>query len=109
MGTFRFNPADLHRLNRLVFLPRVASMEHGEGMRRSRRSGDGSEFLDFRPYVPGDDVRRVDWSLYGRLRQLFIRVTESPRQLSVTLLIDTSKSMGFGSPTTKLEQAQRIA
>lgn len=84
-------------------------MEHGEGMRRSRRSGDGSEFLDFRPYIAGDDVRRVDWSLYGRLRQLFVRITESPRQLSVTLLVDASRSMGFGSPVTKLEQAQRIA
>jgi len=84
-------------------------MEHGEGLRRSRRSGDGQEFLDFRPYIAGDDVRRVDWSLYGRLRQLFVRITESPRQLSVTLLIDVSRSMGFGTPTTKLEQAQRIA
>jgi uncharacterized protein (DUF58 family) len=109
MGAFKFNPADLHRLNRLVFLPRLASMDHDAGGRRSRRSGDGSEFLDFRPYIAGDDVRKVDWSLYGRLRQLFVRINESPRQLAVMLLIDTSRSMGFGAATTKLEQAQRIA
>jgi uncharacterized protein (DUF58 family) len=109
MSTFRFDPADLQRLNRLVFLPRAVSTETGEGSKRSRRSGDGGEFMDFRPYSAGDDIRRVDWSLYARLRQLFVRVNESPRQLSVMLLVDNSRSMGFGMPVSKLEQAQRIA
>ena len=109
MAKFTFDPADLHRLNRLAFLPRLASTEDADGERRSRRRGEGSEFLDFRPYIAGDDVRNVDWSLYGRLRQLFVRVNESPRQLSVLILVDTSRSMGFGTPITKLEHAQRIA
>jgi uncharacterized protein (DUF58 family) len=108
MSPFTFNPNDLQRLNRLVFCARGASNDPS-GNRRSRRAGDGLDFLDFRPYSPGDDVRNVDWNLYGRLRQLFIRLNESPRQLSVTVLVDISRSMMFGSPITKLEQAQRLA
>jgi uncharacterized protein (DUF58 family) len=109
MAAFAFNPNDLQRLNRLVFLPHVRSMDPESGTRRSHRAGDGNDFLDFRPYTPGDDVRKVDWNLYARLRQVFVRLNESPRRLSVSVLIDTSRSMGFGAPVSKLEQAQRLA
>jgi uncharacterized protein (DUF58 family) len=108
MAPFTFNPNDLQRLNRLVFCARGAATDPA-GNRRSRHRGEGIDFLDFRPYTPGDDVRKVDWNLYGRLQQLFVRLNESPRQLSVTILVDTSRSMMFGSPITKLEQAQRLA
>jgi uncharacterized protein (DUF58 family) len=108
MSPFTFNPNDLQRLNRLVFSARGTSNDPS-GNRRSRHRGDGIDFLDFRPYTPGDDVRKVDWNVYGRLQQLFIRLNESPRQLSVTILVDKSRSMMFGSPITKLEQAQRMA
>jgi uncharacterized protein (DUF58 family) len=109
MPHFTFNPNDLHPLNRLVFLAGRAALESESGPHRSRRVGDGTDFLDYRPYVAGDDVRKIDWGLYARLRQLFIRLHESPRQLSVSLLVDVSQSMLFGSPTTKLQQAQRLA
>ncbi|HEY1684203.1 MAG TPA: DUF58 domain-containing protein [Tepidisphaeraceae bacterium] len=108
MSPFTFNPNDLQRLNRLMFTARGSAGDPA-GNKRSRHRGEGIDFLDFRAYTPGDDVRKVDWNLYGRLQQLFIRLNESPRQLSVTLLIDTSRSMMFGDPITKLEQAQRIA
>lgn len=107
MSPFVFNPDDLQRLNRLMFAAR-GSANDPAGNRRSRHRGEGIDFLDFRAYTPGDDVRKVDWNLYGRLQQLFIRLNESPRQLSVTILVDTSRSMMFGGPITKLEQAQRM-
>lgn len=109
MPEFTFNPNDLHRLNRLVFLAGRSALEAESGPHRSRRVGEGTDFLDFRPYAPGDDVRKVDWPLYGRLRQIFVRLNEAPRQLSVSLLVDVSQSMLFGSPATKLQFAQRIA
>lgn len=109
MPGFTFNPNDLHRLNRLVFVAGGAVLEETGGTHRTRKAGEGTDFLDFREYTPGDDFRKVDWLLYGRLRQLFVRLHEAPRQLSVTMLIDASRSMGFGSPISKLHQAQRIA
>jgi uncharacterized protein (DUF58 family) len=106
---FTFNPNDLHRLNRLMYHPQRAALEQTSGSHQNRKAGDGVDFLDFRPYAPGDDFRSIDWNLYGRLRQLFVRLHEAPRQLAVTLLIDVSRSMLFGQPITKLHQAQRIA
>jgi uncharacterized protein (DUF58 family) len=109
MPEFTFNPNDLHRLNRLMFTMGRLRMEVSTGGHRTSRAGEGLDFLDYRPYSPGDDVRTVDWNLFGRLRQLFVRLNETPKQLSVTLLIDSSRSMLFGSPVTKLHQAQCIA
>lgn len=109
MPAFTFNPNDLHCLNRLVFISGRGSFDEALGGHRSRKIGEGTDFLDFRPYTPGDDFRNVDWNVYGRLRQLFVRQHEAPRQLSVTLLVDCSRSMVFGVPGTKLQQAQRVA
>ncbi len=109
MPRFAFNPNDLHRLNRLLFVSGRGSFDDALGGHRSRKIGEGTDFLDFRPYTPGDDFRNVDWNLYGRLRQLFVRQHEAPRQLSISLLVDFSKSMQFGARCTKLQQAQRIA
>jgi uncharacterized protein (DUF58 family) len=109
MPAFTFNPNDLQRLNRLRFIPRNAALEHSAGSHANRRAGEGTDFLDFRGYAAGDDFRKIDWGLYGRLRQLFVRLQEAPRQLSVTLLLDVSRSMWFGKPVTKLHRAQQIA
>jgi len=109
MPPFEFNTTDLSRLRRLSFVARLPGAIRQEGQHRCRRAGEGLEFLDYRPYVPGDDLRHIDWSLYGRLRQLVVRVFESQENLSVTILVDTSRSMSFGHPTSKAVHACRIA
>lgn len=109
MPGFHFNPNDLHRLNRLIFAVPVAASDSTSGSHRTRFAGEGVDFLDFRPYSEGDDCRQVDWTVYGRLRQLFVRLNETSRQLCVSLLVDCSQSMMFGSACTKLEQAQKVA
>lgn len=109
MPAFEFHSEDLSRLRRLTFAARIPAMVKQEGQHRTRRAGEGLEFLDYRPYVPGDDLRHVDWNLYGRLRQLIVRVFESQENLSVSLLVDTSRSMSFGEPVTKAAHACRIA
>ena len=106
---FDFSPNELHRLNRLAFRMRSNPTETTNGERRLRRSGDGYDFLDYRPYSRGDDVRKIDWNLYARFRQLFVRHHESPRQTSITFVLDSSRSMGFGASRDKLTQAQLIA
>jgi uncharacterized protein (DUF58 family) len=61
--------------------------------RRSRRMGSSLEFADFRNYVPGDDPRRIDWSIYGRIERLMMRLYEEEEELDVAILIDCSASM----------------
>jgi len=60
---------------------------------RSRRLGAGIDFADHRSYTPGDDLKYVDWTLYGRLDQLMIRLSEEETELNVHLLVDVSRSM----------------
>jgi uncharacterized protein (DUF58 family) len=61
--------------------------------RRSRRMGSSLEFADFRNYVPGDDPRRIDWSIYGRIERLMMKLYEEEEELDVGILIDCSASM----------------
>lgn len=68
------------------------------GKRRSSQLGSSLEFADYRPYVSGDDVRRIDWNLYGRTSKAYIRQYWDEQERSFHLYIDSSKSMSsFGS------------
>ena len=57
------------------------------------------EFADFRSYVPGDDLRYLDWNAYARLQRLFLKLFMEEEDLHVYLLLDTSRSMSFGEPS----------
>jgi uncharacterized protein (DUF58 family) len=76
-------------------------------MRRSRRIGAGLEFADHRDYAPGDDLRYLDWNLYGRLERLSVRLYEEDEDLSIDVLVDASASMGTGRPP-KLDLALQV-
>ncbi|MYD45804.1 MAG: DUF58 domain-containing protein [Gammaproteobacteria bacterium] len=69
---------------------------HGEQLSHDR--GFGQEFKDFKAYVPGDDLRAVNWSIYQRLGRLFVHVFEEYQDLPVYLLVDLSKSMFLEDP-----------
>ena len=79
-----------------------------KGERRSPRKGQGVEFADFRNYVPGDDLRFVDWNTYARLEKLFLKMFREEEDLHFYALIDASASMDFGEPT-KLRYASQLA
>ena len=66
------------------------------------------EFADYRNYVAGDDLRYLDWSLYGRLDRLFVRLYEEERELPVAVFLDSSESMVFGEPR-KFDFARQVA
>ncbi len=93
-----FDEAFFSRLARLSLLARRSVIGRAKGERRSKSSGAGAEFRDFRPYVAGDDLRYVDWNIYSRLDRLFLKLFIEEEDLCLHLLIDTSGSMGFGSP-----------
>ena len=103
-----FDEAFFRRLARLSFLARKSVIGRAKGERRSRRDGAGAEFRDFRPYVAGDDLRYVDWNIYSRLDRLILKLFIEEEDLCLHLLIDTSGSMGVGSPP-KLQYALQTA
>jgi uncharacterized protein (DUF58 family) len=102
-------PPDLMaQLERLELVTRKVFRGRLKGERRSRRKGQSVEFADFRSYVPGDDLRSLDWNLYARLDKLIIKLFMEEEDLHFYTLIDASLSMGFGEPT-KLDYAKQLA
>ena len=65
------------------------------GLHRSPHKGFSVEFKEHRQYVPGDDIRDIDWKLYGKTDRLFIREYEEETNLRCTILLDSSGSMGY--------------
>jgi uncharacterized protein (DUF58 family) len=98
----------LKRLEQLEISAKKILAGRMKGDRLSKRKGRGSEFADYRPYTVGDDLRFLDWNLYGRVEKLFLRLYREEEDLHVYLLVDNSKSMNFGSPS-KLRYAKQIA
>jgi uncharacterized protein (DUF58 family) len=78
------------------------------GFRRSRRFGTGLEYADFRAYAAGDDVRQLYWQAYLQHRRLVVKLFEESAEINIYILVDTSASMGRGSPE-KLLYAKKIA
>lgn len=101
-------PQLLARLERLELVSRKIFRGRLKGERRSRRKGQSVEFADFRNYVPGDDLRFVDWNLYARLDKLFLKLFLEEEDLHVFFLVDASPSMNFGDPT-KFFAAKQVA
>ena len=101
-------PALLNQLERLELVTRKIFRGQLKGERRSKRKGQSVEFADFRNYVPGDDLRLLDWNLYARLDKLIIKLFLEEEDLHFYTLIDASMSMDFGQPT-KLQYAKQLA
>ncbi len=99
---FGFDGPFLQKLERLAVLSRHPIPGLAAGPRRSPRRGSSVEFADFREYAPGDDFRRIDWKVYGRLDRLFLRLYSAEEITTLTLFLDRSTSMGFGSPSKAL-------
>lgn len=78
------------------------------GSRKSVQKGISAEFSDFREYMPGDDLRRMDWNVYARLDKLYIREYMEEKEAIVSVLIDTSASMDYGMKS-KAELATDLA
>jgi len=102
------SPSLLGRLERMELVSRKVFRGRMKGERKSKRKGQSVEFHDFRNYVPGDDLRLIDWNLYARLDQLFLKLFQEEEDLHFYALIDASESMNFGTPT-KLHVAKQLA
>ena len=81
-----------------------------QGDQESPRVGEGLTFSDYRRYAPGDDTQLIDWKLFARTEEYFIKEFEEERSLTVHLLVDASGSMEYGEAATpKFEYAAKLA
>jgi uncharacterized protein (DUF58 family) len=104
------DPQALARLARLPLLARRPMQGNVSGKHPSPHRGASVEFAEYRKYVPGDDLRRLDWRAFGRTDRHYIKESEADTNLRLCLVVDTSGSMAFGSNgTTKIDFAKKIA
>lgn len=107
-----FDEAMIAGFRRLVLLSRHTIAEGLAGEHRSRRRGSSPEFADFKMYSQGDDFRRIDWNLYARLDEVFVRLSEVTTELTVHVLLDCSNSMdwrGEDGVPSKFRYARQFA
>src|SRR5262245_47904087 len=76
------------------------------GRHRSKQQGGAAEFVDYREYAPGEDLRRLDWKVLARTNRLYVRLYQDETNLLCTLVIDASNSMLFGG---KLDYVQHLS
>ncbi|GAC1351250.1 MAG: DUF58 domain-containing protein [Polyangiales bacterium] len=99
--------AELGELDRLRRHLALRTATDGHGSQTSRRRGQSPEFVDHRPYGPGDDLRRLDWNVLARSNVTVIKRYRAEEESAVRIVIDVSGSMGAGVPS-KLTLAKRI-
>jgi len=104
------DPKVLARIGNLELVARSVVDGFINGLHRSPYFGASVDFAEHRGYVPGDDIRRVDWRLYARTDRYYIKEYEADSNANFAVLLDVSKSMGFGSEgMTKLEYGRMLA
>ena len=110
-GSRRFlRPEEISRISRLEVRARRIVEGFLSGLHRSPYFGQSIEFVQHREYAPGDDVRHIDWKVWSKTDQYFIKQYEEETNLRTTLLVDLSESMQFGSgEITKYDYGCTIA
>jgi len=104
------DPVVLARIGNLELVARAVVDGFINGIHRSPYFGASVDFAEHRGYVPGDDIRRVDWRLYARADRYYIKEYEADSNSNFSVLLDVSKSMGFGSRgVTKLDYGKMLA
>lgn len=96
MGETIFDTEFFNKLNTLKLSINMRLNKGMSGGRKSSAKGTSVEFSDFREYVLGDDVRRIDWNAYGRMDKLYIKQFMEEKEGVFNIFIDTSKSMEYG-------------
>lgn len=96
----------LARLERLRLVPRRRLTNRSRGEHHAAKGGTSTEFADYRDYVPGDDVRYVDWNIFSRLERPYVKLYRHEEEMHVVAIVDASSSMQFDG---KFERARHLA
>jgi uncharacterized protein (DUF58 family) len=109
-GAQFLDPAVLARIGNLELLARTVVDGFLTGLHRSPYLGFSTDFAEHRPYMPGDDIRRIDWKLFARSDRHYIKLFEAETNANFAVLLDVSKSMSYGShEVTKLDYARYLS
>ena len=106
------DPKTLTKISRLDIIARLVVEGFVTGLHRSPYHGFSVEFAEHREYVPGDDIKHIDWKVYGRSDRYYIKQYEEETNLTATILVDGSESMKYrygNEGPSKLEYASYIA
>ncbi|MGH9338192.1 MAG: DUF58 domain-containing protein [Acidobacteriota bacterium] len=104
------DPAVLNRIGSLQLIAKTVVEGFVAGLHRSPYHGFSLDFAEYREYSPGDDIRTVDWKVFGRTDRFYVRKYQGDTNTQLYMLLDTSKSMDFSSHTlTKLDYARYLA
>jgi uncharacterized protein (DUF58 family) len=111
VSTTRFlDPHVLARINNLDLLARTVVDGFINGLHHSPYFGLSVDFAEHRPYMPGDDIRRVDWRVFGRTDRFYVKEFEADTNANFSILFDVSSSMGYGSHgISKLDYGRYLA
>ncbi|HWP36913.1 MAG TPA: DUF58 domain-containing protein [Gemmatimonadales bacterium] len=111
MTAHRFlDPALLARIGDLELVARTVVDGFISGLHRSSYLGRSVDFAEHRPYMPGDDIRRIDWRVFGRSDRFYVKEFEADTNANFTIVLDVSRSMAYGSGAlTKLDYARFLA
>ena len=103
-------PAELQKISNLQVVARLVVEGFFSGLHKSPHKGFSVEFAQHRQYVQGDEIRRLDWKVFGKTDRYYVREFEEETNLRATILLDLSGSMAYGgTATTKIEYAKRLA
>jgi uncharacterized protein (DUF58 family) len=104
------DPKTLTRIASLELVARTVVDGFISGLHRSPHLGFSVNFAEYRAYRPGDDIRKIDWKVYGRTDRFFVKEYEGETNTSIHLILDCSRSMAYGSQgIRKLEYGQFLA
>lgn len=109
-GAQFLDPSVLGRISNLELLARTVVDGFLTGLHRSPYLGFSMDFAEHRPYMPGDDIRRIDWRLFARSDRHYIKLFEADTNANFSVLLDVSASMRYGSHSlAKLDYARYLA
>ncbi|MFH1668590.1 MAG: DUF58 domain-containing protein [Candidatus Woesearchaeota archaeon] len=98
----------LNQLDRFDVVLKKRVLSNYAGSRQSKTYGSGLVFYDYKDYVPGDDYRAIDWKVYARTDEFYVRRYEEERNMRIHVVIDASASMNFGTKIKKFEYAAMV-
>src|SRR5204862_7198342 len=102
------DPAILSKIGNLELVAKTVVEGFVSGLHESPYLGFSVDFAEYRQYMPGDDIRRIDWNVYARNDKLFLKLYEGETNTRVLILLDVSGSMNYGSGEVKKIDYARI-